>query len=470
MALDVHNFIAALQPDLYCAPKARKAVKDILRLKTGIDELDTRSRVAQVARPREPTTDDLDPLAELDPFDLPNFECPIVKHTLVHDAPGDSVEQVYFRLLDLLQKDQWEVIKLVDEVHASAASRLAPHLAEQAIRRQDHARRMLRDANQSVEGIAQLQFELQQCRQRLAAIASPAEGRSPEASAHVVSATIARSVDGSASGGDYEDRGQRLDSELGSEADETALRAQEARLLSGIQREENKLKLYAQWIAPLLPSPLGPTVQESASPDSVTGFDTALIKVVLLAQGAVAIQQEFDSGRLPGFLRRRTDQSSVPLVVAEFIGRTLPDQRTSRGFTHRGRVEITLTSYALTPQQVSLLQRLVSSNALALLLHALLPTDPQLANRIVTDLDGNHPGPGSAQLADIPSDSDPNPFLILLTSLQSLFRSVWRIATSFWRGQSDERVLQFQAALLASLRCEALYETLRTWISGRHSR
>jgi hypothetical protein len=191
---------------------------------------------------------------------------------------------------------------------------------------------------------------------------------------------------------------------------------------------------------------------------------------VLLAQGTAAIQEEFDSGRLPGFLRRRASQSFVPLVVAEFLGRTLPDLHSSRGLTHGGRVEITLTSYALTSHQISLLQRLVSHNALALLLHALLPADPQLANRIVADLDESRPGQGSAQMADVPSDSDPNPFLILLTSLQSLFRSVWRIATSFWRGQSDERVLQFQAALLASLRCEALYETLRTWISGRHSR
>jgi hypothetical protein len=69
----------------------------------------------------------------------------------------------------------------------------------------------------------------------------------------------------------------------GGDLDEAGLRDRLTRLLAELQREENKLKLYAQWIAPLLPSPVGPTLQESASPDSVAGFDTALTKVVLLA-------------------------------------------------------------------------------------------------------------------------------------------------------------------------------------------
>jgi hypothetical protein len=191
---------------------------------------------------------------------------------------------------------------------------------------------------------------------------------------------------------------------------------------------------------------------------------------VLLAQGTAAIQEEFDSGRLPGFLRRRASQSFVPLVVAEFLGRTLPDQHSSRGFTHRGRVEITLTSYALTVPQIGQLQRFVRRDALALLLRALLPTDQQLASRIITDLDVHPNTPGAAAIAEAPSDSDPNPFVVLLTVLQSLFTSLQRVATSLRHGQSYERVLQFQAALLASLRCQVLYESLRIWVSGRHSR
>jgi hypothetical protein len=470
MTVTIHQFIAALEPDLYCAPKTRKAVKHILRLKTGAQELETLSRAAQAAHPTEPGTEDLQRLAELDPFDLPNFECPIVKHTLVQDAPGESVEQVYFRLLDLLQKDQWEVIKLVDEVQASAASRLAPHLAEQAIRRQDHARRLLRDAHQAVERITQLQFELQQCRQRLAAIASPVAPQSPQVPANPVSTPAASTPAGSPGKGFQIDRPERLDSELGGDLDEPALRDRLTRLTADLQREENKLKLYAQWIAPLLPSSDGPTAQETTSPDSVAGFDTALIKVVLLAQGTAAIQEQFDSGRLPRFLRTDTGPWLVPLVVAEFIGRTLPDQHSSRGFTHRGRVEITLTSYALTVPQIGQLQRFVRRDALALLLRALLPTDPQLATRIITDPDGNPGIHDAAAIAEAPSDSDPNPFLVLLTSLQSLFTSLQRVATSLRHGQSYERVLQFQAALLASLCCQALYESLKTWLSGRHSR
>lgn len=356
----------------------------------------------------------------MDPFDLPNFECPIVKHTLVQDAPGESVEQVYFRLLDLLQQDQWEVTKLVDVVHASAASSLAPHLADQAIRRQDHARRLLRDAHQAVEKITQLQFELRQCRQRLAAVASPARTQPPQASVHAVPAAIAPSADESASGVHRPDRGDDLAAGLVSEANETALQDQLARLVAELQREENKLKLYAQWIAPLLPSPIGPTVQETASPDSVAGFDTALIKVVLLAEGTAAIQDQFDSGRLPSFLRHRTRQTFVPVVVAEFIGRTLPDHHSSRGFTHRGRVEITLTSYALTPLQIGQLRRFVGRDALTLLLRALLPTDPHLVTRILTDLDENPDRQDPTSVVETTSNSDPNPFLVLFSLLRSL--------------------------------------------------
>ena len=76
MTVDIHHLIAAICPDVYCDPTARKEVKRILRVRLDAHDSLAWLKAAEVAQPREPNTEDLEHLQEMNPFDLPGLAPP----------------------------------------------------------------------------------------------------------------------------------------------------------------------------------------------------------------------------------------------------------------------------------------------------------------------------------------------------------------------------------------------------------
>jgi hypothetical protein len=135
MPVSIHQIIAAICPDVFCHPAVRREVKRILRDRTSAGDPAAYLKAAQVAKPPEPNAENLDRLQEMNPFDLPGLKAPIEKHTLVYDAPGDSLERVYFLVLGLLEQQLgWQVVKLVDLVTASPGSSLAQQWGQRSSR------------------------------------------------------------------------------------------------------------------------------------------------------------------------------------------------------------------------------------------------------------------------------------------------------------------------------------------------
>jgi len=168
MTVDIHHLIAAVCPDVYCEPTARKELKRTLRERLNAADSLAYLKAAAVAQPREPNTEDLEHLQEMNPFDLPGLEAPVEKHILVYDAPGDSLERVYFLVLDILERQLgWQVTKPVDLVNATPGSTLVQQWGQRPGRSIDETLKVLEAAQLQVPRLLTSLDELRRAREQL---------------------------------------------------------------------------------------------------------------------------------------------------------------------------------------------------------------------------------------------------------------------------------------------------------------
>ena len=151
--MDVHQFIAAIVPDVFCDVKARREVKNILseaaKRKDGLGYLNA----AEKAQPLEPNQIAIEHLEDENPFRLPGFKSPMERHTLAYDSFDESLEAFYFWLLDELTADGWDVSKLADTFLATPGSGLFAELTRRESRAQQEAAKLLREAHALVRDI-----------------------------------------------------------------------------------------------------------------------------------------------------------------------------------------------------------------------------------------------------------------------------------------------------------------------------
>ncbi len=107
MAIDIHNLIAAINPDIYCDPSVKDEVKKIAK-KEGF------LKAAEKAKPKESNFIDHEQLALKNPFKSPALKDPVEKHALMYDAFGESLEPLYFWILDFLGAEYKKIDKIVD--------------------------------------------------------------------------------------------------------------------------------------------------------------------------------------------------------------------------------------------------------------------------------------------------------------------------------------------------------------------
>lgn len=128
MAVDIHNLIAAINPDVFCQPYVEREGKRLNLIK----EVKQSAReqgylpAAEVARARESEFMDFEEAANQNPFSLHALKNPIERHVLVYDNFGDNLAATYFWILDKLQNEFpniRQIDKLVDNFSSAPGSR-----------------------------------------------------------------------------------------------------------------------------------------------------------------------------------------------------------------------------------------------------------------------------------------------------------------------------------------------------------
>lgn len=416
------QFIAAINPDLFCA----RIIEELGQRRDLLGEV--KAAVAAkgllaasaLATPRESDPLDAELASLLDPFDLEGLEHPMERHVLVHDAPGESLAPTCFWLLDLLPEfcPHFERVEtLRDNLTPAPGSGLFTDVTRQATTVQDRALKMLTAARQTVERII---AGLEECRTLERCLADP-----------VSTAAVGTSP-------------SRLED----------LRAR-------LRQDVTSARLYARWLKPYLHAASRFEPRRESHPALVSGFNTVLLEVALLALDRYEPQEDVDLGLLPKAVLRSHRRGYYSVLLVEINFRGIPERLKQGGYLYRGRTELRITSLALNEDEVRVLRELVERDNLGDLLRAVTEeTDAELErlqaelNRVLEGKEASAPTPAVAD--------DPNPF----TALFSFFRSSPRPEPTSGAGDlqpdSDiEQVFRNQAILRAHRLGRTLYDRIK---------
>jgi hypothetical protein len=406
---DIHQLIAAIHPEVFCAPAGRRAVKRILNAAKAGGSLPDYARAADKAMPLDPNHLPVEELEQENPFRLPGFKSPTERHRLSYDAFDESLEAFYFRLLDDLTADGWAVSKLADTFAATPASGLFSDLTRRETQAQREAMKLLREAHALVRDL------LRDAAWRTAA-ANP------------------------------------------SAPDETGGRSDQPIERSLLQSKIESLKLYARWLGPYLRQARQTRQSDNGGPALVNLFNTATAEVTLLAQKNYAVAEDVARGELPRMFLNARHREFFSVLIIELKLRAAPERNPPGGYGYRGRFELTLTSYALSGDELAGLRRELDRENLGELVHAVGESSATVLQQLVAEMDSLLVEPQPAATGT----TDTNPFSALFDFSgwfgEGEARTQDAPAMVTLRPDSDiEQVIRSQALLDARRRCQECY-------------
>src|ERR1043166_3442970 len=318
--MDVHQLIAAINPGVFCKPSSRRELKRILQAAKMRAISPDYSAAAAKATPVEPNQTAVEHLEQQNPFRLPAFESPTERHTLIYDAFDESLEAYYFWLLDELKAETWTVDKLRDTFSHTYGSGLSSEMNRRESHAQQEAMKLLREAHSLVQDILR-------------------------------SATP-----------DNPDDGVTLrNSERGRTEVERAL----------LKSKVETLKLYAHWLGPYLKQARQLEPRSSGQASLVNLFNTDAAEITLVAKKKYPVKEDVDQGELPKMFLKARCRDYFSILIIEFKLRAAPERTSPGAYGYRGRVELILTSYALSDDELAVLRRELDRDNVAEVLRSL---------------------------------------------------------------------------------------------------
>jgi hypothetical protein len=409
VASDIHQLIAAINPDGFCEPAARREVRRILKTAKARGESPDYAGAATKVVPSEPNQIALKLLELENPFRLPGFKSPTERHTLSYDSFDESLEAFYFWLLDELANDGWTVNKLADTFAATPASGLFTDLNRRETQAQREAMKLLREAHGLVRDILRAVSFLKE------------EGKSSE-------------------GKELEDNSdQQLERSL-------------------LKSKVESLKLYARWLGPYLRQARQTRQSDSGGAALPNLFNTATAQVTLLAQKEYLVKEEVDRGELPNMFLKPKRRTYYSVLVIELRLRAAPERTSPGAYAYRGRFELTLTSYALSLDELVVLRRELDRENLDEVIHSLGEGSSRVLNELIKQIDELVADPKPTE----PVVTDTNPFFALFDFSGWFNGDEKRVeneeAVSVLRPDSEiEAVIRSQAILEARRSCLEFY-------------
>ncbi|MEK6825275.1 MAG: hypothetical protein AABY00_00655 [Nanoarchaeota archaeon] len=403
MALDVHNLIAAINPDIFCDPSVKKEVKQIKKEK-GIRE------AAKKAKPLKAEFMDFDEIAYKNAFKKAGLKNPIEKHSLTYDASSESLEQIYFWILDKLYKEYDDVLnvdKLADNFISAPGSSHFSEFGMKATTMQNQGMKLLGDANNVLKSILNIVYDLKEFKLRLdlydtynnskkeveknTALLSLKQVWMDTVDAKRGNTGIkmmaqqydyvtlidafmsANSVDDVAKsvekgGLDLNERVRRIVQQRIGEffrwVKESGKELQKRFEIEKtyLKSQVNAVKLYAHWAKPYLRA--ARALEQRAAPNAalVSVFNTALFELLLLATGEFKVGDEIMRGNLPKIFSNSKIRKYRAILIIQFNFRSVPERAGQQGYGYRGKVDINFTSYALNDEEIELLKKEVDKD------------------------------------------------------------------------------------------------------------
>ena len=507
MALDIHKLIAAVSPDVFCDASSRKKIKEIVK--------NSGYQVAAKAREAKPIGVSYMDLADLtdvsDLMNAPGLKAPKEQHLLIYDAFSESLEPIYFWVLDMMSRDFRNIDKIVDNFVASPGSGHFSESGMKLTKMQDEGMKILGGVNQVVKSILNVIYDLKEFQMRLHAydayrskdpkVSRPASYSLKQVWMDTVDAKkgnsallmFARQFDYATlidafmtansvedvtkspkdGGIDLNDRVRRILQQRLAEfyhwidVSETELKKRFEIEKIYLRSQVATAKMYARWAKPYLKSASQLEQRGNGGAALVNQFNTAVFGLVLLGATDYEPDDDIEAGDLPKMIKNAPQRKYSLVLIMEFNFRSVPERTQQGGYGFRGKAEVKFTSYALNEEEIKIIKREIDKDDVGDMLGFIEnATDDSLA-QLQVDIDsflvdGDSEDKKKAEEDKKKKESDTNPF----SELFSIFKSKKKEKKSESEDPKKipapdnqyEKVLRSQAAINGRLKCYKLYD------------
>ena len=325
---------------------------------------------------------------------------PEIEHTLIYDSTSESLEPIYFFILDLMNDFGLAPEKLVDNFVSSPGSGHFAELGQRATIMQQNASRILGDVNTVLRSILNLVYDLKEFKMRLeyyddlkskdkniseAARLSLKQiwldkvditkGNSALKAMTIqggfqtlLDAFLFANTPGDVDKIDLNDIVKRIlkpriqEFNIWVEQSERELRKRYELEKNYLRSQVSSLKIYSRWAKPYLKAAQKLEMKDSQnSPELVNAFNTIMLELTLLGKNKIDFEKSINSGDLPPELKkmgRTLKRNYYSCVLVDFSFRGIP-RRISPQESHYvfgGKTRITFRGYSLNDDELNLIQ------------------------------------------------------------------------------------------------------------------
>ncbi|MBI5148824.1 hypothetical protein HZA33_04035 [Candidatus Pacearchaeota archaeon] len=343
---------------------------------------------------------EINPVRYLDKEKKPN---PVWQNKLVYDSTSETLEPVYFWILDFTQNQAKEVIKLVDNFTASPGSGYFAELGMRATRMQEEGMKILGAVNTVIKSILNLIYDLKEFEIRLKHYESARSQNPQEKEAAILALKqiwmdnvdikrgrgsinmltyelsfttlrdafmVARTIE-DVDKLDLNDRVKRILKPRVAEfiewwkRSETELKKRFEVEKTYLKSQISALKLYSRWAKPYFKAAEQLRMKDIRSPDVINIFNTILMELTLFAKNPIDVADAAYNKRIPlKFATYKPTRKYYSCVFIDFKFRGIP-RRISPQEAHYvfgGRSDIQFLAYALNDDEIAYLNQELEKN------------------------------------------------------------------------------------------------------------
>ena len=320
------------------------------------------------------------------------------EHTLVYDSSSETLEPLYFFILDLMNNYGLESEKLIDNFLSTPGSGHFSELQTKASIMQQQATKILGDVNIVLRSVLNIVYDLKEFKIRLQTYDDLNSSGKKEAALltlkqiwmdkvdiqkgnssvkamafqqhgfqTLIDAFLVAKDEKNVDKIDLNDRVKRIlkpriqEFNIWAKESEKELRKRYELEKTYLRSQVNSLKLYSRWAKPYLKAAQQLEMsQRDREPALVKVFNTLLLELTLLGKSKVDVKAAAFEGKVPenlGKLKTKRDYFSCTLVDFTFRGIPQRTQRQHGEYSFGGKSEVKFIAYALNNDELEKLNK-----------------------------------------------------------------------------------------------------------------
>jgi len=388
---------------------------------------------------------------------------PEASHTLVYDSSSETLEPVYFFILDLMNDFGLAPQKLIDNFSSTPGSGHFAELGQRATIMQQQATKILGDINTVLRSVLNIIYDLKDFKMRLQHYDLLKSNKKEEQEASVLAlkqiwmdkVDIAKgnsSIKAMALGQagyqtlidaflmannekevnkiDLNDRVKRIlkpriqEFLIWLKESEKELRKRYELEKNYLRSQVNSLKLYSRWVKPYLKASQDLEAREKErEPALVKTFNTILLELTLLGKNKLDIADEALKGNLPKEFSKpkflnKVKRNYYSCILVDFTFRGIPQRVSQQAhYVFGGRAEVTFKAYALNDDELNKLDEELKKSEIGDVLNLIEGTSTESLGQLEEEINFFLEEKSEDEKKRISDQS--NPFLALIGKYES---------------------------------------------------